>query len=123
MKGEKLIYLLALIFLLGGAACASKPKTSTLLREIPQIPPLIEKIIVQEGEVDYFLLHDEGYSWRLIFLCANKVYNLVVDAENRPILVSFHPLIGSDVEEKIPPWTAIKYGNVGRKKYERNRLR
>lgn len=103
MKGEKLIYLLALIFLLGGAACASKPKTSTLLREIPQIPPLIEKIIVQEGEVDYFLLHDEGYSWRLIFLCANKVYNLVVDAENRPILVSFHPLIGSDVEEKIPP--------------------
>lgn len=103
MRRKSLFYLLGLIFLLGGLACASKPKTSTLLTEIPKTPPLIEKIIVQEGKVDYFLLHDEGYSWRLIFLCANKVYNLVADAENKPILVSFHPIIGSDVEDKIPP--------------------
>lgn len=102
MRRKKLFCLLAILFLLGGAACASKPKMSTLLREIPQPPPLIEKIIIQEGKVDYFLLHDEGYSWRLIFLCANQVYNLVADAENKPILVSFHPLLGSDVEEKIP---------------------
>lgn len=102
MRRKKLFCLLSILFLLGGAACAAKPKMSTLLREIPQPPPLIEKIIIQEGKVDYFLLHDEGYSWRLIFLCANKVYNLVADAENKPILVSFHPLLGSDVEEKIP---------------------
>jgi len=103
MRRKNLFFLLCLILLIGSAACASKPKTSTLLREISQTPPLIEKIVVQEGKVDYYLLHDEGYSWRLIFLCANKVYNFVSEAENKPVLVSFHPILGSDVEEKIPP--------------------
>ncbi len=108
MRREKLFYISSILFLLASVACAPQPKTSTLLREISAPPPLIEKIILQEGKVDYILLHDEGYSWRLIFLCANKVYNLVADAENKPILVSCHPILGSEVEEKIPPLDRIK---------------
>ncbi len=108
MTRGKLFYIISILFLLACVTCASKPKTSTLLSEISAPPPLIEKIILQEGKVDYILLHDEGYSWRLIFLCANKVYNLVADAENKPILVSFHPILGSEVEGKIPSLDRIK---------------
>lgn len=108
MKGKTNLYFLLTFLSLWPLSCAPKVATSILIKDVAHPPPLIQKIIAQEGKVDYFLLQDEGYSWRLIFLCANKVYNLVDDPPHKPVLVSFHPILGSEVEGKIPPLDRIK---------------
>lgn len=108
MRRNRLLSWLSFFFLLIWEACAPKPRSSLLLKDFPQPPPLIEEIIAQEGQVDYFLLHDEGYAWRLIFLCPNKVYNLVEDSQDKLVLVSSHSVLGTEVEEKIPLSDRIK---------------
>src|SRR3989304_9004793 len=88
-KGPKIFFLLpALLVILAMSACSSKPTASILLRDPNSPIKVVEETFANEGKSDYFLLNDEGYSFRLIYLCENRVYNFVEEPKNNPVLVS-----------------------------------
>ena len=103
-KGRKIFFLLpALLVLLAMSACSSKPTASILLRDPNSPIKVVEETFANEGKSDYFLLNDEGYSFRLIYLCENRVYNFVEEPKNNPVLVSLQPILDTSVEKKLQP--------------------
>jgi hypothetical protein len=85
------------------SACSSKPKGSILRRDPPSPIKVVEETFANEGKSDYILLNDEGYSFRLIYLCENRVYNFVEEPKNNPVLVSLQPILDTSVEKKLQP--------------------
>ena len=103
-KGQKKIFLLpVLLVILAMSACSSKPTASILLRDPNSPIKVVEETFANEGKSDYFLLNDEGYSFRLIYLCENRVYNFVEEPKNNPVLVSLQPILDTSVEKKLQP--------------------
>jgi hypothetical protein len=95
-------FLLALTSLfLFSVSCASQPKSSILVRDLADPPGIIQEVFAREGKSDYSLLHDEGYSLRLIYLCENRVLNFVEEPRNNPVLVSIQPILDTPVEKKL----------------------
>ncbi len=104
MKRKKgLVFFFASFLILVASACAPKPKMSILFNDFQNPSQTFNQVIGKEGKGDYFLLRDEGYSLRIIYLCANKVYNFVDDPDKNPILVGHQPLLDSQVEKKLSP--------------------
>ncbi len=102
MMGEKrFFFLFALLLFLTTLACASKPRTSALLLDLQNPPPAVQEVFAKEGISDYFLLKDGGYSLRLVYLCANRIYNFVDEPEKNRVLVSLQPLLDTQVEKKL----------------------
>jgi len=97
-------YFLCFLILLGfffSNSCSSKPKTSLLLRDPAEPPRIVQEIYAREGKSDYFLFHDEGYSFRLIYLCENRVFNFIEEPLNNPVLVSIQPILDAPVEKRL----------------------
>ena len=82
-------------------SCSPKPKTSLLLRDPAEPPRIVQEIYAREGKSDYFLLHDEGYSFRLIYLCENRVFNFIEEPMNNPVLVSIQQILDTPVEKRL----------------------
>ena len=102
MRGGKLFFLLfSLWAILALPSCASKPKTSVLLRDPISPPPVVQETFAKEGKSDYILQSDEGYSFRLIYLCENRVYNFMEEPAKNPVLVSLQPILDTPVEQKL----------------------
>lgn len=115
MKGEKLyFFLLSYLLVLTILACASQPKPSLLLREMENPPQVIQKVFTKEGKSDYVLIRDEGYPFRLVYLCENRVYNFIDEPDKNPVLVSVQPVLDTEVEKKLPAddrkiiWTCLE---------------
>jgi hypothetical protein len=89
--------------ILTAVGCAPKPQNSILLKALQNHSQAVQEVLTKEGKSDYSLLRDEGYSLRLIYLCANRIYNFVDDVDNGQILVSLQPLLDSQVEKKLSP--------------------
>lgn len=103
-KGQKIFFLLpALLVILAISACSPKPTASILLRDPTSPIKVVEETFASEGKSDYFLLNDEGYSFRLIYLCENRVYNFAEEPKNNPVLVSLQPILDTSVETKLQP--------------------
>ena len=103
-KGRGIPFLLpVLLLLLAISACSAKPTASILLRDPSSPIKGIQETFAHEGKSDYFLLNDEGYSFRLIYLCENRVYNFVEEPKNNPVLVSLQPILDTAVEKKLQP--------------------
>lgn len=99
--GKVFFYFLLFLSFLFSISCSSKPKTSLLLRD-PAVPPrIVQDIYAREGKSDYFLIHDEGYSFRLIYLCENRVFNFIEEPSNNPVLVSIQPILDTSVEKRL----------------------
>ena len=102
MKGEKIFLILpALLVILTTLACSSKPRTSVLLRDPLDPLKVVEETFAKEGKSDYILMNDEGYSFRLIYLCENRVFNFAEEPKGNPVLVSLQPILGTSVEKKL----------------------
>ena len=102
IKSRDGIYFLSLLsFFLLSLSCASQPKSSILVRDLVDPPPVIQEVFAREGKSDYSLLHDEGYSFRLIYLCENRVLNFVEEPRKNPVLVSIQKILDSPVEKKL----------------------
>lgn len=82
-------------------SCASKPQTSILSRDPVSPPGIVQEAFAKEGKSDYFLFSDEGYSFRLIYLCENRVLNFIEEPANNPILVSIQPILDTPVEYRL----------------------
>jgi hypothetical protein len=103
-KGQKILFLLpALLVILAISACSSKPTASILLRDPSSPIKVVQDTFAHEGKSDYFLRNDEGYSFRLIYLCENRVYNFVEEPKNNPVLVSLQPILDTPVEKRLQP--------------------
>jgi len=101
-KGDKIFFLLpVLLVILATLACSSKPTTGILLRDPSSPIKVVEETFANEGKSDYILLDDEGYSFRLIYLCENRVYNFVEEPKNNPVLVSLQPILDTSIEKKL----------------------
>jgi hypothetical protein len=113
---------LCLLILLGfflSISCSSKPKTSLLLRDPAEPPKIVQETYAREGKSDYFLYHDEGYSFRLIYLCENRVLNFIEEPSNNPILVSIQPILDTPVEKRLSPDDRIRvWACIERKVWE-----
>jgi len=103
-QGQKIFFFLpTLLVILVMSACSSKPGASILLYDPISPIKVVEETFAIEGKSDYFLLNDEGYSFRLIYLCENRVYNFVEEPKNNPVLVSLQPILDTSVEKKLQP--------------------
>jgi hypothetical protein len=100
-EGDFFPLLLVLAILFSLISCSPKPKASILLRDHSAPPSVVQEAFAREGKSDYFLLHDEGYSFRLIYLCENRVLNFIEEPRNNPILVSIQPILDTSVEKKL----------------------
>ena len=101
-KGQKIFFLLpTLLVILAISACSPKPTASILLRDPTSPIKVVEETFANEGKSDYFLLNDEGYSFRLIYLCENRVYNFAEEPKNNPVLVSLQPILDTSIEKKL----------------------
>ncbi len=92
------LFFILIIFLFSFAACAPKAQQRFLYRDIQSPPKIILETFAQEGKSDYILKNDDGYSYRLIYLCENRVFNFSEEPENNPILVSLQPVLDTTVE-------------------------
>lgn len=90
-----------LSIILSLVSCSSKTQTSILFRDPAKPPKVVQEVFAKEGKSDYFLLSDEGYSFRLIYLCENRVLNFIEEPLNNPILVSIQPILDTPVEKKL----------------------
>lgn len=100
-KSPKIITLFILSALFFSSFCSSKPKTSILLRDPVSPPKIVREVFTKEGKSDYFLLNDEGYSFRLIYLCENRVLNFTEEPKGNPVLVSIQPILNTAVESQL----------------------
>ncbi len=80
-------------------SCASQ--SQVLLRDTPALPKIVQETFLSEGKSDYILINDEGYSFRLIYLCENRVYNFVEEPKNNHVLVSLQPILDTPVEKRL----------------------
>jgi hypothetical protein len=84
-------------------SCSSKPQTGILFRDLAGPPPVVQQAFAKEGKSDYFLFLDEGYSFRLIYLCENRVLNFIEEPPQNPVLVSIQPILDTPVEKRLSP--------------------
>lgn len=102
MKKEKIFLLLSLfLIVLIALACSPKPRSNLLLRDLSTPPKVVLETFAKEGKSDYFLWNDEGYSFRLIYLCENRVLNFVEEPPKNPIMVSIQPILDTPVEKNL----------------------
>jgi hypothetical protein len=94
-----LLLILAILFSL--ISCSSRQKATILLRDHSAPTGVVQEVFAREGKSDYFLLHDEGYSFRLIYLCENRVLNFIEEPKNNPVLVSIQPILDTAVEKNL----------------------
>lgn len=94
----RLVSFILLLFLFCFVACAPKIQQRLLYRDLQSPPKIIQDIFAKEGKSDYILKNDDGYSYRLIYLCENRVLNFTEEPENNPILVSLQPILDTNVE-------------------------
>jgi len=97
------LFLVGLLLILLSASCSSKPKVSSLIRDPLDPPKIVREVFVKDGKSDYFLSMDEGYSFRLIYLCENRVLNFIEEPPKNPVLVSIQPILDTPVEKKLSP--------------------
>ena len=95
------IFLALLAF--SSLSCSSKPQTGLLIRDPIHPPKVVQEAFAKEGKSDYFLVSDEGYSFRLIYLCENRVLNFIEEPPRNPILVSIQPILDTPVENRLSP--------------------
>lgn len=95
------ISFIAIFPVLFSISCASKRQQSLLFRDLPSPPTIIQETFAQEGKSDYTLINDDGYAFRLIYLCENHVLNFSEEPEKNPILVSQHPILDTPVEKML----------------------
>jgi len=95
------IFLLSILTLFSASSCSSKPKPSILVRDYYAPPRVIQEAFAREGKSDYLLLFHEGYSFRLLYLCENRVLNYLDEPKNNPVLVSIQPILDTEVEKKL----------------------
>ncbi len=100
-KAASLIFLS--LFTSYSLSCSSKSQTSLLIRDPVEPPKVVREAFAKEGKSDYFLLSDEGYSFRLIYLCENRVLNFIEEPPRNPILVSIQPILDTPVENRLSP--------------------
>lgn len=95
------IFLALLAF--SSLSCSPKPQTGFLIRDPVNPPKVVQEAFAKEGKSDYFLGSDEGYSFRLIYLCENRVLNFIEEPSRNPILVSIQPILDTPVENRLSP--------------------
>ena len=100
-RSPRIIILFLLSALFFSSFCSSKPKTSILLRDPVNPPKVVREVFARDGKSDYFLLNDEGYSFRLIYLCENRVLNFSEEPKGNPVLVSIQPILNTSVESHL----------------------
>lgn len=88
-----------LLLMLFAAGCSSKAKTSYLIRDMENPPRVIQDTFSIKGKSDYILLNDGGYSYRLVYLCENRVYNFAEEPARNFLLISLQPILDTSVEE------------------------
>jgi hypothetical protein len=88
-------------FILGG--CSPQLKPSYLIRDMENIPRFMQDTFSAKGKSDYILLDDDGYPFRLVYLCENRVYNFTEEPEKNFLLTSFQPILDTPVERKLSP--------------------
>jgi hypothetical protein len=81
--------------------CSPQAKTSYLIRNMENPPRVIQDTFSAKGISDYILLDDEGYPFRLIYLCENRVYNFTEEPEKNFLLTSFQPILDTPIERKL----------------------
>jgi hypothetical protein len=64
-------------------------------------PRVIQDTFSAKGISDYILLDDEGYPFRLIYLCENRVYNFIEEPERNFLLTSFQPILDTPIERRL----------------------
>jgi hypothetical protein len=64
-------------------------------------PRVIQDTFSAKGISDYILLDDEGYPFRLVYLCENRVYNFIEEPEKNFLLTSFQPILDTPIERKL----------------------
>jgi hypothetical protein len=117
--GRSFLCFLILLGFFFSISCSSKPKTSLLLRDPAEPPKIVQEIYAREGKSDYFLFHDEGYSFRLIYLCENRVFNFIEEPLNNPVLVSIQPILDTPAEKRLSPDDRIRiWACIERKVWE-----
>jgi len=81
-------------------SCASKRQKSLLLRDLPSLPThhYPGDLWLKKERVIIPLLMDDGYAFRLIYLCENHVLNFAEEPDKNPILAQHAPL------SWISPW-------------------
>ncbi len=84
---------------LGG--CSPQVKTPYLIRDMENPPRIIQDTFSAKGKGDYILLDDDGYPFRLVYLCENRVYNFTEEPDKNFLLTSFQPILDSPVERKL----------------------
>jgi hypothetical protein len=104
MKIGRIFLPIILVFInLFSLSCSPKPPTSILSRDLVNPPQVALEAFAKEGKSDYFLLSDEGYSFRLIYLCENRVLNFIEEPTRNPVLVSIQPILDTPVEKRLSP--------------------
>jgi len=101
IRSAKFIFLLLLPLLTLSAGCSSKVKTSYLLRDFKNAPRAIQDTFSARGKSDYILIDDDGYPFRLIYLCENRVYNFTEEPAKNFLLISFQPILDTPVEQRL----------------------
>jgi len=85
--------------IIGG--CSPKAKISYLIRDMENPPRVIQDAFSAKGKSDYILLDDDGYPFRLVYLCENRVYNFTEEPANNFLLTSFQPILDTPLEQKL----------------------
>jgi hypothetical protein len=114
-----LFHSLTLLGFFLSVSCSSKPDSGLLLRDPSEPPRIVQEIYAREGKSDYFLFNDEGYAFRLIYLCENRVLNFIEEPSNNPVLVSIQPVLDTPVEKRLSPDDRIRvWACIERKVWE-----
>jgi len=95
------IFIIFTLFLSSICGCSPQAKTSYLIRDMQHPPRVIQDTFSAKGISDYILLDDEGYPFRLIYLCENRVYNFIEEPEKNLLLTSFQPILDTPIERKL----------------------
>ncbi len=117
--GKSFLFFLIFLGVFLSISCSSKLKTTLLLRDPPEPPKITQEIYAREGKSDYFLFHNEGYSFRLIYLCENRVFNFIEEPPNNHVLVSMQPILDTPVEKRLSPDDRVRvWACIERKVWE-----
>lgn len=81
--------------------CSAGAPKSYLVRDIENLPRAIQEAFAAKGESDSILRGDEGYPFRLVYLCENRVYNFSEEPEGNFLLTSFQPILNTPLELKL----------------------
>ena len=94
-------FLAFILFTSSICGCSPQAKTSYLIRDMEHPPRVIQDTFSAKGISDYILLDDEGYPFRLVYLCENRVYNFIEEPEKNFLLTSFQPILDTPIERKL----------------------